>query len=102
MVDALIIYLLNAYPAVVSLFRLLGPITESLMVGKGFSCFEEAEIIGLLDQVTRPDLHIEVFPKALHAINPRLVSASVAPQFMKRNSQNLEAAGSFGSTVDSE
>lgn len=98
MVDALIIYLLNACPEVVSLFRSFGPITESLMAGKGFSSFKEAEIIDLFDQITRPDLHIQLFPKALHTINPRLVSISLASQFMERNAQGFEATGSFAST----
>lgn len=100
MVDALIIYLLNAYPEVVSLFRSFGPITESLMVGKGFSYFNEAEI-DLFDQLARPDLHTQFFPKTLHAIDPRLVSTSAASHFIyiqKKKLQGIEAAGSSGST----
>lgn len=101
MVDALIMYLLNAYPKLVSLFRSFRPVTESLMVGKGFSCFKEVEIINLFDQLARPDLHTQVFPRSLLAINPEQASTSVASHFIcsqKKYSQDLKAAGSFGPT----
>lgn len=102
-IDALIIYLLNAYPRVVWLFRSFGPVAESLMLGKGFSSSRKVAD-EILDEFARPDIHFRCLPRNLHVFDPKSTSAHAASDFIfsQRKNQQVGAAGNFDSTLNGE
>lgn len=62
MIDALVIYILNTYPRLVSLFRAFQPITLNLMFGRGFPHLSQRDAKALLDLLNKPDLRVQNYP----------------------------------------
>lgn len=89
MVDTLIIYILNVYPGVVSLFRSFGPVTESLMLGKGLSNFTEVDIDLLLNQLSSPNLHVQYVPETWQEFDPESVSVRAISQYIHALKENF-------------